>query len=118
MPCWQAKQAERHSKACLPQKGGTRVAAAELARGAAGCADPVARALLAARPALQHLLFSMEANNIHVSHVRVLLATAGSQHCGQGLLPLGRGGWGQGLGVRNKSWGRGARRGQQASGCC
>jgi hypothetical protein len=55
------------------------VAAAELAKGVAG-GDPV-RALLAGRPSLQHLLYSLEANSVLNPLVR-------------GLLVLGLRGWG------------------------
>lgn len=71
----QAKRAETEKgpdgkpAACLPLKGGVRVAAAELAKGDAAD-DPASLLLLAGRPELQHLAYCMQARHITVPEVR------------------------------------------------
>ena len=57
----------------LPRGHGVTVSPAELAKGATGAGattDAEALALLAGRPGLQHLLYSMEANGLLVDKVR------------------------------------------------
>lgn len=76
----QANMVGTRIKACLPASHGVRVSVAELAvGGGVGTGSPVAL-LLAARPALQHLGFSMRANGITVEEVCIFLAAYVAEH--------------------------------------
>lgn len=61
---------ERHKATCLPGGQGVRVSAAELAKGSSAAGGSAEAGLLADRPLLQQLQYSMRKKNVLVPEVR------------------------------------------------